>query len=120
MDADVEDNGPASGGSSLPRGSEPLPAAGNVPDGDCNRAFRCTPFHQLPEASQAVVATQLQDRVDGPPGLGLQRNQGIEFLVAQGWRLFEDYVGADPQAEGRVFGMQVVRRTDREIVRGPP
>jgi hypothetical protein len=94
----------------------PLPAAGDVPDGDLNRAFRVAPFHQLPEPPQAVVVTQLEDRVDSVPGLGLQCGQGFQFLAAHRWRFFEDHVGTDPQAECRVLGMQVVRRADHEIV----
>src|SRR5487761_1100658 len=34
VDADVEDDGPATGRVSLPGDTEPLPAAGDVPDGD--------------------------------------------------------------------------------------
>lgn len=42
------------------------------------------------------MVTQLEDRVDGVPGLGLHYGQGFQFPAAQRGRLFENHVGTDP------------------------
>ena len=73
VDADVEDDGPATGWISLPGDPEPLPTAGDVPDGGPHWSPRVLPLHELPEPEKAVVVAQLQDRMDNMPGLCLQR-----------------------------------------------
>src|SRR4051812_24885545 len=70
----------------------------------------------LAEFHQRRMQAQLQHGVDAPPGLRLELLQAVEIPRIDDERLFTQRIGADPQRDSHVGIVEVVRRTDTQVM----